>query len=568
MPKIFFLIIPFVPLFIGELFYFNTQKIPGDLGDARFNMYVLEHGFQWLTGYEHSFWSAPFFYPASDVIAYSDNLLGDLPFYYFFRKIGQDRESAYQWWIFINFALNYLLTYFVLRKWSLSKTGSVCGAYLFAFGLPVMAQTSMHLQLIPRFMVPVAFYYLEKHLRSPRPDYFFLFLSALLWQIYLGIYSGYFLFILLILFILIHLVRKHWNFEKKEIIKSISFVFLSIKQSFKFLLTIKIKDYLIYFGLILLFILGILPLAIPYGRVALEFHGGRSWGEISSMLPRISSYFHDPLSILYGRFMHFGDALPLSWEHMIFLGIVPIIAILLFLWKKKWRFTDYSKTLFTELLILICIVFIITLYIGGFSFYWILAQIPGANAIRAVTRIVLVLLFPIAVILGCVITRIQNDLEEKIISNRIKNDFFKNGLQGGIIIFLVVILLLDQSSNVNSMEKKAVQNRVEILEKKVDGLEINRKKDIILWYSKQRPDFWVIQLDAMLAAQNLGIPTINGYSGNIPPFYGGGLFSLDQNKCKELTNWIQKNSQKFMNKKIITIGSDCMIPKILEINRK
>ena len=39
--------------------------IPGDLGDARFNSVVLEHGFQWLTGQAAQLWSPSFFIPLS-----------------------------------------------------------------------------------------------------------------------------------------------------------------------------------------------------------------------------------------------------------------------------------------------------------------------------------------------------------------------------------------------------------------------------------------------------------------------------------------------------------------------
>ena len=48
--------VSFVLLFIIGLFGYLLPAvglftmIPGDLGDARFNSVVLEHGFQWLTG--------------------------------------------------------------------------------------------------------------------------------------------------------------------------------------------------------------------------------------------------------------------------------------------------------------------------------------------------------------------------------------------------------------------------------------------------------------------------------------------------------------------------------------
>ena len=71
-------------------------------------MYVLEDGYRWLTGLDKSFWSAPFFYPAPNVIAYSDNHLGSLLFYSAFRLLGQGRETAFQLWVVTIFTLNYI----------------------------------------------------------------------------------------------------------------------------------------------------------------------------------------------------------------------------------------------------------------------------------------------------------------------------------------------------------------------------------------------------------------------------------------------------------------------------
>ena len=43
-----------------QIFEIDFSKIPGDLGDARFNNYILEHGHRYLTGEVSSFWDAPF----------------------------------------------------------------------------------------------------------------------------------------------------------------------------------------------------------------------------------------------------------------------------------------------------------------------------------------------------------------------------------------------------------------------------------------------------------------------------------------------------------------------------
>ena len=77
---------------VGLLLFFPVGNIPGGLSDSRFNMYVLEHGYRWLTRLDKSFWTAPFFYPTPNTIAYSDNHLGSFLFYSGFRILGSSRE--------------------------------------------------------------------------------------------------------------------------------------------------------------------------------------------------------------------------------------------------------------------------------------------------------------------------------------------------------------------------------------------------------------------------------------------------------------------------------------------
>src|SRR6516225_123977 len=111
-----YLLLAVIMFLVGVSLFFKVDKIPGGWGDAVFNMYVLEHGYRWLMHLDSSFWSAPFFYPAPNVITYSDNHLGSLLFYFVFRIFGAGRETALQLWAVTIFALNYFVTWLVLQK--------------------------------------------------------------------------------------------------------------------------------------------------------------------------------------------------------------------------------------------------------------------------------------------------------------------------------------------------------------------------------------------------------------------------------------------------------------------
>jgi hypothetical protein len=120
---------------VGISLYFRVDQIPGELGDNRFNMYVLEHGYRWLVRLDKSFWSAPFFYPAPNVITYSDNHLGSFLFYSVFRLLGAGTETAFQLWAITIFCFNYFVTWLVLRKQQCHPLAAAAAAYIFTFGL-------------------------------------------------------------------------------------------------------------------------------------------------------------------------------------------------------------------------------------------------------------------------------------------------------------------------------------------------------------------------------------------------------------------------------------------------
>ena len=195
---------------MGISLFFKVDKIPGNLGDARYNMYVLEHGYRWLAHLDHSFWSAPFFYPAPNVVTYSDNHLGTFWFYSVFRMLGASRETAFQLWALIIFALNYCITWLVLRAQKFHPIGAIASAYLFTFPM-IMAGQMGHAQLAPRFMVPVAFWMAYLFLESGKPRLLWLLLAACAYQIYLNVYIGYFLVLSLAPFCAaLFLYRKQW----------------------------------------------------------------------------------------------------------------------------------------------------------------------------------------------------------------------------------------------------------------------------------------------------------------------------------------------------------------------
>ena len=136
----------------------NTDRMPGDLGDARLINYLLEHSFLWLTqNYPHSeFWSPPIFWPLNNTLAFSDILIGEMIIYIPIRFFIKD---PFQIFFVITNILNYAVFYIFSRKiLKLEVLFASISAFFFAFNLPRYAQSN-HIQLLAQFymILPVMF---------------------------------------------------------------------------------------------------------------------------------------------------------------------------------------------------------------------------------------------------------------------------------------------------------------------------------------------------------------------------------------------------------------------------
>ena len=493
---------------VGCFLYFSPERVAGDLGDARFNMYVLEHGFRWLKGLEASFWSPAFFYPASDVMAYSDAHIGTFRIFALLRELGLNRESAFIGWMVLCCALNYVAAFGVLSDTTRSLfLPSAMGAYLFTFGLPVVAQIG-HAQLLPRFFVPFAFLFLFRLVEERKAYLWYLLLLCVVAQLYVSIYTGYFLVLCLtcttLVWLVVHrneIARVHqWSVRVKTVVATVFLIML------------------------------LYPLAQPYYNASkLVMNKELKRVEIAMMLPRVRSYFHGPHSALWGRWASRGDALPANHEHMLFVGVLPILgAAYLAARFVRSRQMQGSFPRIGVAGILGCgLVLTVagTLSVRGVSMYTMMAAVPGADAIRAVARIIVVMMFPLA----AVFCAAANSFLEGVCRR------FGRGSATAAGVVLALLLVLDQRAHVFSFSVADSMERVQ--EMKSEFLRTGKE---ILWArrSSNREPFYVNALTAMLTAQELGVPTVNGYSGNTPPGYPSSLFADEADAPEGLRQWL------------------------------
>jgi hypothetical protein len=528
---------------IGVLLFFRADQIPGDLGDARFNMYVLEHGYRWLIGLDKSFWSAPFFYPAQNVIAYSDNLLGSFLIFAVFRLLGASRETAFQLWVLVLSTLNYLVTWIVLRRQTFHPLAAIAAAYLFAFPLIMAAQIG-HAQLVPRFMVPVAFFMASRFIETGSVKHFSYLLAACAYQIYLGIYIGYFLLLSIATFcLLLFTLRRKWN--------DLSIYFMTEGLHVAYFRSCA------YAACCIVFFLALLPLAVPYYHAHEEVEHS-AWWLVSSLLPHWQSYLNAPTSYLWGGLLRYGVNLSLyPVEHRLFFGALPCASIiaLLYISCKK---TSCSPSIEVALAMLgtVVLLAISTFYFAGFTLYtYIYNLLPGAAAIRGVTRIMLILLYPIAFVFCWVVHYLIVKLSQGITTYGSTPYALT-----GIVLFALTVL--DQASHVDGVSKRECKRRVARMQAAISRARARNMNYRALWVSVNNDSdgAGIKNLDVMLAGQNLGLNVVNGYSGYLPRGFPPAMFLPGGDSCSSLGIWAQTHPGTITNDSLLQIGSSCVMP--------
>lgn len=476
--------------FILNITGFDFTYLPGNLGDARFNIYILEHAHQYFildNVPSSSYWSAPFMYPEPAIITYSDNLLGTFPIYSIFRLLGVNIYLSFSCWFALITILNYSCSFLFLNWLLKNKYAAVIGAYIFAFSLVLVSQ-SFHAQTFPRFFIPLALWAGCLYYKNFSVNYFFLATLLLVFQFYSGMYLGFMLFIPLSILILYGIISRYNLF-----IKSIS----TIKSISKFL------------GSILFPIILLLPIIIPYNERSKKV-GLKSYEEIYESIPSFYSYLNSNWSSSSWQFLStkFNKHFVNWWDHELFLGGVSYFAIVICIIYLFWKYKKLFRIrVHAGLIITSIITFLLFFRVDDFSFYKYLMFLPGFASMRALQRVINLELIFVALAVASFFILLSRTTNNRYL----KTSFF--------FLFLTLVITdnLFESDRLTRLKITDALNRESYLTKKLSGLN----KGQIFSYE---PDTIInssvdYHLDAMLVAQKLSLKTINGYSATCPNSY-------------------------------------------------
>lgn len=474
------------------------EYVPGDGVDNRLNNFILEHGYRYLCGQEQSFWDAPDFYPARNTTAFSDTHLGMLPLYSLVRVLGFSPECAFQAWFVIPFILNFAAAAWALRRLGAGPAGVAIGAGIFAFGLPISGQFG-HAQLLPRFLVPPAVVVGWEFLRSPRTVRLAVFCACVVYQIYVSVYIGYFLVLLLSAGLAVSLIRYSSQLPWQDLLrcgKPIWFTRVAV---------------------IAMSGLALLPLALAHGK------GIGSVGPdcVRFLAPPPGGWSWPPNVALATPLLTNPDAPP-EGEHRVFPGFIVLLAVGLSLFQilrsprfGGWRSAATVAAWSTASLMLLVTVF------PELWLYRPITELPGGCSIRAIGRVVLVLLFPMGIAVADCIDGVVNWARRA-----------SPALAFGAAIAAIGLVSLDNWLTSPEGERASVwigeRTRREVLvaqQQQIQAAILKHPAPRLVYvlpstFHVPGRDLSIVlvitQLEAMRATQDLGIPCVNGYSGYFP----------------------------------------------------
>jgi hypothetical protein len=478
--------------------YLVTRTVPGDLGDARFNLYILEHTFQWMGNRSLSYISPEMFYPYPGTIFLSDTHIGSVAFYIFFRCLGISEFTSFTLWLFTGYFLTFAASYYVLLQLKFNPFVAVAAAIIFTFSLPSLAQLG-HAQLVYRFGVPLAFLSLLNYLRTGLVKHAFSLIAWIGLQLLCSIYTGMFLALVLV-------AVAAWSlFLNRHAGPLSALLRLSLLDVRSFVSNPSIRRWAVFL-LTAITAIGAIMLLGAYHRWSAIYGLGRGWREIATMIPRPQSYLlMDDMP--YWKAIYetvIGADVPMRHEHNMFMGFGAFSLFLVGAAATvSGNVPQYQHDLTKTTLLALVSLFVVLTMFGNETLYFFLTYIPGLNSIRAVTRIIVILMFPAAIIVATG--------ADALLQSRPRT----TGSLAACILLTVSLLEIFMVRR-SEFQRSESEIRTDVI---VD--EARRKStgiaNPILFVMEGDEAPYKAQLDAMFAAQQLGWPTVNGYSGNAVP---------------------------------------------------
>ena len=487
-------------------------KLLGDPFDSRLQIVLHEHWWRWFNGLV-GFRDTEFFYPFDKALGYSDVFFTQGIVYSFFRFIGFTLSSSWSittiglllignlGWVFIaqKFVKNYVLQILMV----LTFVSSLSFAYYFTLNPNIMGYS--FISWFALFIISIS---KEKN-RLVKNQKISIFITLFLIYALSCWYATFFLGLVLTIRLLLEVV-----FRSKEFNFSLSQHGLR-NLAKQYYLQAPIQLFLIW-----LFV---------YVYVLVANDPLRSVNELLENSPRISylangsSADGTKLSGSFFKQLYLNLGLDCDKEFGIGLGLFTTFFGLLSL-----SYIIYNRLFSLSKYLWICAITFVYVYFlvweDKFSIHkFLFESIPGFDSIRYPARYVIFIGFSLILLIFFILDQIVKD-----------SNFKKKSL-----IFLVgSLIFIDQyRASFKGWDSDTLVN-IELMK---------QKQDIVTscdyFYYDFPGGWWNEQIEAMMFSIQIGVPTINGYSGAFPPNYPTEAFNSTSEPL-EVFRWINQISTK------------------------
>lgn len=488
------------PIFQGNLL--------GDPFDARLQLILHEHWWRWFNGLVE-FRNTEFFFPFKLALGYSDVFLVQGFIYSFFRWVNFDLTSSWT-----------LTTIFLVVIGNFSWV-VIAFKYIKNFALQILLILTSHLSLSFVFYFTlnpniVGYAYLpwiylmyentinEKNLNRKQIKIHILIILFLIYALSCW-YGAFFVILTAIIKLLLEKIPTIITLKKINIKNN-------TKINFKlFILFFPLQIFLIY----IFYFIYITVANQPY----------RPTEEMLRNSPKIE-YLPNGASASGGNlsgsiFKLFYDFLNLDFEHEYTIGIgltLCLFGLLLFIYNSKAKIIPlFKNTLFLSIIL----TYLYFLGVNNFSVHKLFFEnVIGFNSIRTPSRYVIIVGFFVIFCVFYILDRIYSETKNKKIKF--------------LILVTSFIIFIDQYRNPFTGWDRSSLINTDLMSKKS---EILNKCDY--FYYDKIGGWWYDQIEAMTFSSQVGVPTVNGYSGAFPPGYPNEDFNSTE-LPNEIFDWIAK----------------------------
>lgn len=509
----------FLGILLLELLFFRqiifNDRLFGDAADGLLNNLLTEHWFQVLLGKEK--WSdLLIFYPAANTISYTDMALGFIFPYILFRFLGMNlflanKISLICLHCFGSFCFGWLL----YKKCRVSALWTLIGVTVFSYSgayYSLLNHTQMFaISYIP-FILLMLWNYFEKWESRKRIVYMLFAVTGIVLLFYTAFYVGYFFAVFCIVFVLTYLVYAAIGRRSK------------IKTAFGFMKK-RILEMILYMLYAVVLLLPFLYAYLP----TMQSMGDRDWDIILEGSPGFGNVIDlSSNTVLYGKALNLlgykGNSTIEGDVNFSAITIILLLAVTIWYLKKSGKTDTWESFLIMTCLVASLVSVVLVIRIGDSSLWYLFYKIvPGASALRAMARYYLLLHLPIGFLIAYCGSRLCEGCSLKSI--------------GITVLLLLLVLTGNMKSRISASWN--ISDELSYLQNVPDppaDCEIayftNDKGDIERFFP-------FIQMKAWEIANDKGIKTINGYSGNYPEDWGLEYLSSVNNLGRALC-WISR----------------------------